>query len=42
MPEQMLLSLVKDLVIQLMSGVLEKVRLFSCYLSHLKLGWKVL
>lgn len=37
MPQGMLLSLAKDLVIQLMSGVLEKVRLFNCYLRHLKL-----
>lgn len=37
MPQGMLLTLAKDLVIQLMSGVLKKVRLFGCYLSHLKM-----
>lgn len=38
MSQGIILSLAKDLVIQLMSGVLEKVRLFSCYLSTGFLG----
>lgn len=38
MPERMLLSLAKGgLVIQLVSGVFEKIKLFISYLSHLKL-----